>query len=75
MVTIDFGENVEMKRGIDFVALSDREILTSSIAVNYVIPGEAKARLVVRDVGPDRSTLEILEGGLNVGDYVQSWDD
>ncbi|MDR2386529.1 MAG: CsgG/HfaB family protein [Deltaproteobacteria bacterium] len=73
--TINFGENVGMKRGLDFVALSEKEVLTSSIAINYVIPGEAKARLVVREVGPDRSSLEILEGSLQVGDYLQSWDD
>ncbi|MDR2301348.1 MAG: hypothetical protein LBF38_04830 [Deltaproteobacteria bacterium] len=73
--TINFGQDVGLKRGVDFVALSEKEVLTSSIAINYVIPGEAKARLVVRDVGPNSSTLEIREGSVNVGDYVQSWDD
>jgi hypothetical protein len=72
--TIAFGDNVNLKRGTDFVALSDREIMTSSINIAYTIPGEAKARLVVRDVGADQSTLEILEGHLSVGDYIQSWN-
>ncbi|MDR2368705.1 MAG: hypothetical protein LBF58_11480 [Deltaproteobacteria bacterium] len=71
--TIDFGQDVGLKKGVKFVALSERETLTSSIAISYVVPGEAKARLVVSDVGPSSSTLQIQEGSLSVGDYIQSW--
>ncbi|MDR3135637.1 MAG: hypothetical protein LBU69_06050, partial [Deltaproteobacteria bacterium] len=74
-VTIPYGSNVGMRKGIEFVALSDRETLTSSINISYVIPGEAKARLVVAEVGADQSTLDIREGNVSVGDFIQSWDD
>jgi hypothetical protein len=73
--TIPYGQNVGMKTGLEFVALTERETITSSIDITYAIPGEAKARLIVREVGPDQSTLEIKEGSLNVGDFIQSWKD
>jgi hypothetical protein len=73
--TIPFGQDVGLKRGVEFVALSEKETVTSSIDVQYVIPGESKARLKVTDVGPDQSTLEIQEGGLNTGDFIQAWTD
>jgi hypothetical protein len=73
--TIPYGSNVGLKRGTDFVCLSTRETLTSSIDLHYDIPGEAKARLRVTEVGPESAKLEIREGDLSYGEFVQSWDD
>ena len=74
-VKIDFGSDVGLKRGWKFAALTTQEIITSRIDYQYAIPGPAKCRLVVTEVGDRTATLEIKDGDVFVGEYVQTWDD
>jgi hypothetical protein len=74
-VTIDFGADVGLKKGWDFVALSAGEIITSRIDYQYQLPGPAKCRLKVAEVGERSATLEILEGSVSPGEFIQTWDD
>ncbi|MDR1297538.1 MAG: hypothetical protein LBO05_09250 [Deltaproteobacteria bacterium] len=73
--TIRYGLDVGLKRGQNFVSLSHWETLTSSIDIQYNVPGAAKARLTVLEVGPRSAELEITEGSLSRGDFIQSWND
>lgn len=74
-VRIDFGADVGIKKGWDFMALSVHEIVTSRIDYSYEIPGPAKCRLRVTEVGDSYAILEIREGDVSVGEFVQIWDD
>ncbi|MDR0355827.1 MAG: hypothetical protein LBJ64_08865 [Deltaproteobacteria bacterium] len=69
---IPFGRNVGIRRGLELVSLSAQETLTSSIDISYVIPGAAKARLRVTEVGEDSSKLEIYEGSVYTGEFIQT---
>jgi hypothetical protein len=73
--TINFGQDVGMKKGTVFVSLKEAETIVNRIMVPYTLPGEAKARLKVIDVQPNSSTLEITEGSVYEGEYVQSWEE
>jgi hypothetical protein len=75
MVTIDYGHDVDLEKGLDFVALIHTQTIVNKIDVAYQIPGGTKARLVVRDVSDRKTTLEILDGDLEVGDFIQTWED
>jgi hypothetical protein len=74
-VAIDFGADVGLKKGWEFVALSTAEIVTSRIDYRYEIPGPAKCRLRVTEVGDRTARLEIREGDVSVGEFIQTWDD
>jgi hypothetical protein len=73
-VRIDYGEDVGLRRGWSFVALTDLEVVNSPVA-QYVIPGPAKARLVVSEVGASSATLDIVEGEVSPGDFIQTWEE
>ena len=74
-VRIDFGSDVGLKKGWTFAALTTAETITSRIDYQYAIPGPAKARLVVAEVSDHSATLEIKDGEVSVGDFIQTWDD
>ncbi|MDR2142229.1 MAG: hypothetical protein LBR11_10670 [Deltaproteobacteria bacterium] len=73
-VAIAFGTEVGMSRGTEFVYLPTQEVLTNAINVSYQIPGAPKAHLKVAEVSPGRSVLEIVDGEVNLGEYVETWD-
>jgi hypothetical protein len=74
-ITINFGSEVGLKKGQIFVCLSDAETLVNRIQVPYTIPGVAKARLKVTAVSVNSANLEVIEGSVSVGDFIQTWDD
>jgi hypothetical protein len=74
-VTINYGSDVGLKRGLEFVSLSTQETITSRIDYQYAIPGPAQCRLVVAEVGPETATLEIKDGEVSEGEFIQSWED
>jgi hypothetical protein len=74
-VRIDFGRDVGIKKGLKFAALTTQEIVTSRIDYQYAIPGPAKCRLVVSEVGDRTATLQIKDGDVFEGEFIQSWDD
>ncbi|MDR1658687.1 MAG: hypothetical protein LBT47_14295 [Deltaproteobacteria bacterium] len=74
-VQIAYGKDVDLKKGLDFVALTHPETIVNKINVEYQIPGGAKARLEVSEVFDQTATLKIVEGNIEVGDFIQSWED
>jgi hypothetical protein len=74
-VTIDFGADVGLKKGWSFVALSTQDVITSRIDYRYELPGPAKCRLKVTEVSDRGATLQIVEGDVEAGEYIQTWDD
>jgi hypothetical protein len=73
--TINFGENVRMRRGLDFVLLSYPETITSDVVgYTYYIPGAPVARLKVESVSDRSATLKVTEGSVSLGDVIQSWN-
>ncbi|MDR2198364.1 MAG: hypothetical protein LBR53_02700 [Deltaproteobacteria bacterium] len=73
LVTINFGDNVGMKRGLKFVLLSYPETITSDIGYVYNIPGAPIARLRVESVSERSSVLKVEEGMVGPGDVIQTW--
>ncbi|MDR3154775.1 MAG: hypothetical protein LBW85_11040 [Deltaproteobacteria bacterium] len=72
---ISFGKDVSMPRGAKFVKLSHLEDIVNDIQVTYSVPGAPSARLTVTDVQADSSTLSIDAGTVEVGDFIQSWEE
>ncbi|MDR3205245.1 MAG: CsgG/HfaB family protein [Deltaproteobacteria bacterium] len=73
-VTIGFGQDVGLKKGLEFLNLDQAESISNHIGVSYVLPGKVMARLKVSEVGENSSQLEIVEGEVNQGDYILSWE-
>jgi hypothetical protein len=72
---IAFGKDVDMPRGATFVKLSHLEDIENDIQVVYSIPGAPSARLTVRQVADDTSILSVDSGTVEVGDFIQSWEE
>jgi hypothetical protein len=72
---INFGRNVDMPTGATFVKLSHLEDIENDIQVVYSVPGAPSARLTVASVEGDKSYLTIESGSVQVGDFIQSWEE
>jgi hypothetical protein len=73
-VAIGYGSEVGLSRGIKFVYLPAQEVLTNAISVPYQVPGAPAAHLRVAEVSPGRSVLEIIDGEVHPGEFVETWD-
>jgi hypothetical protein len=73
-VAIAFGSEVGLARGDKFVYLPTQEVLTNAINVPYQIPGAPKAHLTVTEVNPGRTVLELVDGDVHPGEYIETWD-
>jgi hypothetical protein len=74
LVTINFGKNVGMRKGLKFALLSFPETITSDVVgYTYYVPGPPIAHLKVESVSERSSTLRVIEGQVAVGDMIQSW--
>ncbi|MDR1872182.1 MAG: DUF4136 domain-containing protein [Deltaproteobacteria bacterium] len=73
-VAIAFGTEVGLSKGEEFAYLPTQEVLTNAINVPYQIPGAPKAHLRVTEVTPGRSVLEIIDGEVHPGEYIETWD-
>ncbi|MDR1085059.1 MAG: hypothetical protein LBP22_09440 [Deltaproteobacteria bacterium] len=73
-VAIAYGSEVNMKRGLKFVYLPAAEVVTNAINVPYQLPGAPQARLTVTEVSPGRTVLEVTEGQVHPGEYIETWD-
>jgi hypothetical protein len=73
-VTINYGANVGIKRGLKFVLLTYPETITSDfVGYVYYLPGPPSARLTVESVSERSSVLAVNEGIVGMGDMVQTW--
>jgi hypothetical protein len=73
-VAIAFGTEVGLTRGTEFAYLPTQEVVTNAISVPYQIPGAPKAHLKVVEVSPGRSILEVTDGVVHQGEYIETWD-
>ncbi|MDR2339188.1 MAG: hypothetical protein LBF40_03510 [Deltaproteobacteria bacterium] len=74
-VTIGYGQNVGMRRGMKFALMSNPEVIVSDIVgYTYNLPGPPIARLTVESVSDRTATLKVNEGTVAIGDIIQSWD-
>jgi hypothetical protein len=73
-VTINYGANVGLRRGMPFVLLSYPETITSDfVGYTYYLPGPPIAHLTVTNVADRTATLKVNDGTVALGDIIQSW--
>jgi hypothetical protein len=73
-VSIGYGANVGMKKGMKFVLLSHPETITSDfVGYTYYLPGPPIAHLTVDSVSERSATLTVNDGTVALGDMIQSW--
>ncbi|MDR2405273.1 MAG: hypothetical protein LBE27_02770 [Deltaproteobacteria bacterium] len=73
-VTIGYGANVGIRKGMRFVLLSYPETITSDfVGYTYYIPGPPIAHLRVESVTDKSATLKVNDGTVALGDMIQTF--
>jgi hypothetical protein len=73
-VVINYGSEINIKKGQTFVVLSQDEIVSINTEISYALPGPPKAYLKVTEVNEGKTVLEIVKGEVSAGEYLQSWE-